>query len=709
MEQSTQRTMAAMPWLLLLCVAASGTLQARAQPDSKGFISIDCGLSGERGYVDETTKISFVPDAGFTDAGTNHNISAEYVTPSMAKSWYNVRSFAGTSAGTRSCYTLRSLVSGLKYIIRAKFKYGNYDGLDRKPIFDLHIGVNYWTTVNVSDPETVTWEEAIVVVPDDFVQVCLVNIGAGTPFISGLDLRPLKRKLYPQVTAEQGLVLFKRLNFGVTNAATFFDTVTWGTISTTSKVEHDVNKDIFEAPTAVLQTAIRPRNASGNLDFNWRLEPTPNDPSPGCIFILHFAELQVLPSKAVRELNVVLNDKPLYTSGFMPVHLYDSTAYNSIPFRHSGYNLSIKATANSTLPPIINAFEIFSVIPTTNLGTDSQDVSAIMEIKAKYQVKKNWVGDPCLPKTMAWDRLTCSYPPGSPTRITSVNLSSSGLDGDISSALANLKTVQYLDLSNNNLTGSIPDALSQLPSLTFLDVSGNQLNGSIPSRLLKRIRDDSLDLRYGNNPNLCTNSNSCQLPAKKNNKLAIYIVVPAVLAVIVSVILLLFCVLKRKKQGSMNNSVTRRKEMITTYPPGNNVCTDSSLQRLENRRFTYKELEMITNNFQRVLGRGGFGYVYDGFLEDGTQVAVKLRSHSSHQGVKEFLAEVYFLSLNLMFPILRDFGVKFDKLYMNIYLGSNFDTDSSQESCLHDWLLQGWRVHGTCVQVYVGRNTARAY
>mgnify|MGYP000980367727 CR=1 FL=1 len=148
---------------------------------------------------------------------------------------------------------------------------------------------------------------------------------------------------------------------------------------------------------------------------------------------------------------------------------------------------------------------------------------------------------------------------------------------------------------------------------------------------------------------------------------------------------------------------------MTTNAPGNNVCTDSLLQRLENRRFTYKDLEKITNNFQRVLGRGGFGYVYDGFLEDGNQVAVKLRSHSSHQGVKEFLAEVYFLSLNLMFPILRDFGVKFDKLYMNIYLGSNFDTDSSQESCLHDWLLQGWRVHGTCVQVYVGRNTARAY
>ena len=67
---------------------------------------------------------------------------------------------------------------------------------------------------------------------------------------------------------------------------------------------------------------------------------------------------------------------------------------------------------------------------------------------------------------------------------------------------------------------------------------------------------------------------------------------------------------------------------------------DDSLRLVENRRFTYKELERITNGFDRVLGQGGFGYVYDGFLEDGTQVAVKLRSHSSNQGVKEFLAEV---------------------------------------------------------------------
>ena len=64
------------------------------------------------------------------------------------------------------------------------------------------------------------------------------------------------------------------------------------------------------------------------------------------------------------------------------------------------------------------------------------------------------------------------------------------------------------------------------------------------------------------------------------------------------------------------------------------------LQDSENRRFTYKELENITNNFERLIGQGGFGLVYYGRLEDGTMVAAKMRSESSSHGLDEFLAEV---------------------------------------------------------------------
>jgi hypothetical protein len=166
--------------------------------------------------VDETTKLAYVPDAAFIDTGSNHNISAEYMTPTLGKRYHNVRSFPD---GVRNCYTLRSIVAGLKYLLRATFKYGNYDGLGRLPIFDLYIGVNFWSMVNITNADSPVLLEAIVLVPDNFVQVCLVNTGLGTPFISGLDLRPLKTTLYPQVNATQGLVLydFYRLNFGPTN------------------------------------------------------------------------------------------------------------------------------------------------------------------------------------------------------------------------------------------------------------------------------------------------------------------------------------------------------------------------------------------------------------------------------------------------------------------------------------------------------------
>jgi hypothetical protein len=87
------------------------------------------------------------------------------------------------------------------------------------------------------------------------------------------------------------------------------------------------------------------------------------------------------------------------------------------------------------------------------------------------------------------------------------------------------------------------------------------------------------------------------------------------------------------------SSVKPQNEVINAGPRSQNGNAHG-LPQLENRRFTYKELEAITNNFKRVLGRGGFGSVYDGFLEDGTQVAVKLRSESSNQGVREFLTEV---------------------------------------------------------------------
>ncbi|KAK4493162.1 hypothetical protein RD792_017987 [Penstemon davidsonii] len=60
------------------------------------------------------------------------------------------------------------------------------------------------------------------------------------------------------------------------------------------------------------------------------------------------------------------------------------------------------------------------------------------------------------------------------------------------------------------------------------------------------------------------------------------------------------------------------------------------------KNFSYNELKVATNNFHqsKKIGRGGFGTVYKGILQNGTQIAVKTLSTESKQGLREFLTEI---------------------------------------------------------------------
>ena len=61
------------------------------------------------------------------------------------------------------------------------------------------------------------------------------------------------------------------------------------------------------------------------------------------------------------------------------------------------------------------------------------------------------------------------------------------------------------------------------------------------------------------------------------------------------------------------------------------------------KNYTWDQIRQFTDGLtSRQLGKGGFGTVYQGKLENGKEVAVKILDPSSQQGMAEFVNEVLF-------------------------------------------------------------------
>ncbi|CAH2036431.1 unnamed protein product [Thlaspi arvense] len=156
--------------------------------DPTGFINVDCGLPPrESPYNVLPTGLSYTSDAGLVNSGNTSRIAKEFEA-NYTKPILTLRYFPD---GLRNCYNL-NVTRDTKYLIRARFVYGNYDDLKIGPDFELYLGPNIWTTVG-SDDAT---EEIIHVTKSDSLQVCLVKTGKSIPFINVLELRPLPNSAY---------------------------------------------------------------------------------------------------------------------------------------------------------------------------------------------------------------------------------------------------------------------------------------------------------------------------------------------------------------------------------------------------------------------------------------------------------------------------------------------------------------------------------
>ncbi|XP_060671305.1 LRR receptor-like serine/threonine-protein kinase IOS1 isoform X2 [Ziziphus jujuba] len=605
--------------------------------DQTGFISIDCGRPHVSNYSEKTTGLVYIPDTTLTDSGESKSILDMYKYDNQQQLWY-LRSFSDGSI--RNCHKIH-IKNGDKYLIRAGFLYGNYDGQEKSlPIkFDLRLGANVWDSVEVEDSATYIVKELIHVPLQNYLYICLLNTGSGTPFISSIELRPLGKELYE--TQLGSLALVNRLDTGPIYTKPYRYPVddydrfwyshrdgNWTNISTMlpfDDSDHD-HEGSIQLPAVVMSTAATPKIAKASLEYE--LPSTDHTASSPAYYVyMHFAEIQDLQTNQSREFTVSYNGN-IYFEDYSPKYLQATTL--SIDGVIGGQHLVISMTANSTLPPIINAIEVYVVKEFFVSDTDEKDADAITKIKSTYGIERNWKGDPCIPKIYLWEGLNCSYADSNdPPRIISLNLSSSGLTGKIPLAISDLSMLEVLDLSNNNFTGPVPEFLSNLQNLRVLNLEKNDLNGSIPVQLIERQNDGSLKLDVDQNPNLCI-SDSCKRKTEKN---AVNIV-PIVASIAGAFVLLLtvmaiYWAFKRKQKPSDKTD----EKSITEYG------TVESMKQ----QFTWAEIQSITNNFERVLGKGGFGTIYHGYINNDTQVAVKVLSASSFRGYQQFHAEVSLL------------------------------------------------------------------
>lgn len=289
--------------------------------------------------------------------------------------------------------------------------------------------------------------------------------------------------------------------------------------------------------------------------------------------------------------------------------------------------------------------------------------------------------------------------------VIQIRLGSNNLTGTIPSKWTSLKSLQLLDLSGNNISPPLPDFSSTVkivtngnplletnqfspppennpPSGAQAPSSPNTPNTSTPSTPNASTSTPNAPTSTPKTTNTGSNSNpsnSTEDPQKpKSSKRSVLPVIVAPLgsfAILIFVVVpLSICYCKKRKHASqaptslvihprdpsdsdnmvkivVANSTNGSISTLTGSHSDRRYSTgtgDSHVIEAGNLVISVQVLRNVTNKFspENELGRGGFGVVYKGELDDGTNIAVKRMEAGvvSNKALDEFQAEIAVLS-----------------------------------------------------------------